>query len=150
MPFLNIEKERWRREEAQAGLITFFICCNSLPGRNLSSKVFNAFFRDSKGLQTACSLGYNSLSVPFPLTEAQRQVKVKILVNNKFPQGESTLCSNASSPSFFSKDLSYLNSWYMFKFYNFYRAAHYGEKSVSTFLHTDSVCCQLAFGQFNP
>lgn len=139
---LNVEKERWRKEEAQAGLITFFICCNLLSGRNLSSELFNAFFRDSKGLQTACPLGYNSLSVPFLLPEAQRKVKVKILVTNKFTQGESILCSNP----FFSKDVSYQNSWYMFKFDPFCRPAHCGEKSGSTLLHTDSVCCQLTFG----
>lgn len=108
------------------------------------------FFRDNKGLQTVCPLGYNSLSVHLLLPETQRQVKLKILVNNKFTQGESTLCSNASNPPFFSKDVSYQDSCYMFKFYHFYRPAHCGEKSGSSFLHMDSVCCQLTFGQFNP
>lgn len=90
------------------------------------------------------------LSYPSLLPEAQRKVKVKILVNNKFTQCEFILFSNASNPSLFSKDVSYQNSWYMFKFYqNFYRPAYCGEKSGSTFLHTD-VCCQLTFGQFNP
>lgn len=64
-----------------------------------------SFFRENKGLQTACPLGYNSLSASPLLPEAQREVKVKILANNKFTQGQSTLCSNANNPSFFSKDL---------------------------------------------